>query len=196
MVRLDEGVSRYDFLFIGRPALFSADRDHIHHRLLALGISHRSAVLLLYGVSVAVCAVAFVIASRQDMHQGPILAALIIAAIIGVRGLGYRELRPFRSGLLLPLFDLPAMNRKIVYLVSDAGFILASFAIAFVIGVGSIRAAGIFAIPMLMIAAVQMIALRVCGLYRRSYRQAGVDDILVLAKTLAPAIGPDGSPAC
>src|SRR6202050_3131492 len=72
VVRLDEEVSRYDFLFIGRPALFFADRDHIHHRLLAFGISHRTTVLLLYGVSVAVCAVAFVIASHQDMHQGPL----------------------------------------------------------------------------------------------------------------------------
>ena len=40
VVRLDQDIKRYQFLFMGRPALFSADRDHIHHRLLSL--RHRS----------------------------------------------------------------------------------------------------------------------------------------------------------
>jgi UDP-GlcNAc:undecaprenyl-phosphate GlcNAc-1-phosphate transferase len=31
--------------------IFSADRQHIHHQLLAMGLSHRSTVLLLYGLS-------------------------------------------------------------------------------------------------------------------------------------------------
>jgi UDP-GlcNAc:undecaprenyl-phosphate GlcNAc-1-phosphate transferase len=34
----------------GRP-MFSGDKEHIHHRLLALGLSHRRVVLLLYAVS-------------------------------------------------------------------------------------------------------------------------------------------------
>jgi hypothetical protein len=32
----------------GRP-LFQADREHIHHRLMAMGLSHRQTVLVLYG---------------------------------------------------------------------------------------------------------------------------------------------------
>ena len=32
--------------------MFSADREHIHHRLLALGITHRRVVIILYGISV------------------------------------------------------------------------------------------------------------------------------------------------
>ena len=192
VVRLDQEISRYDFLFIGRPALFSADRDHIHHRLLAFGISHRTTVLLLYGVSVAVCAVAFVIANDQDVHQGPLLAALMVAAIIGVRGLGYRELRPFRSGILLPLFDLPSMNRKIVHVLIDGGFILASYAVAFLVGGGSARGASTFVISMLIVAPVQMVGLGLGGLYRRTYRPVGMDDLLALGKTLAIAIGAGG----
>src|SRR5205085_9154261 len=35
----------------GRP-LFQADKEHIHHRLIALGLSHRQAVLVLYGFCV------------------------------------------------------------------------------------------------------------------------------------------------
>src|SRR5581483_5841664 len=34
----------------GRP-MFSGDKEHIHHRLLALGLSHRQVVLVLYAVA-------------------------------------------------------------------------------------------------------------------------------------------------
>src|SRR5438093_2019820 len=39
--------------------LFQADREHIHHNLLELGLSDRKAVLVLYLVSGAFCAAAF-----------------------------------------------------------------------------------------------------------------------------------------
>ena len=35
-----------------RGGLFVADRNHIHHRLLALGVDHKNAVLILYGAGV------------------------------------------------------------------------------------------------------------------------------------------------
>ena len=41
----------------GAP-LFSADRGHIHHRLLDLGLSHRRTVLVIYGASAVLGAVA------------------------------------------------------------------------------------------------------------------------------------------
>jgi len=36
--------------FLSRKRLFGPDREHIHHKLLGRGISHRQAVLVLYGV--------------------------------------------------------------------------------------------------------------------------------------------------
>ncbi len=44
----------------GLGHMFAPDREHIHHRLLALGLSHRNAVLLLYGVSLALSLLALV----------------------------------------------------------------------------------------------------------------------------------------
>ncbi len=46
--RSDHDPQRYRFLW-QRPALFRADGDHVHHRLLGFGLTHRRAVLLLYG---------------------------------------------------------------------------------------------------------------------------------------------------
>jgi UDP-GlcNAc:undecaprenyl-phosphate GlcNAc-1-phosphate transferase len=37
----------------GLRHVFAADQGHLHHRLLGLGLSHRGAVLLLYGVSLS-----------------------------------------------------------------------------------------------------------------------------------------------
>jgi UDP-GlcNAc:undecaprenyl-phosphate GlcNAc-1-phosphate transferase len=51
----------------GTP-LFLADREHIHHRLLALGLSHRRAVLVLYGASVALGLLALAIASASGLE--------------------------------------------------------------------------------------------------------------------------------
>ena len=47
--------------------IFSADSEHIHHRLLKVGLSHRQTLLLLYGLSVyfGVIAYAFIKISNQ-----------------------------------------------------------------------------------------------------------------------------------
>ena len=51
------GVPIFDTLFsmfrrlLERRPLFAADRGHVHHRLLDLGLTHRRAVVFLYGIS-------------------------------------------------------------------------------------------------------------------------------------------------
>jgi len=40
----------------GHQPIFQADKEHLHHRLLARGISHKNVVLILWGIS-AVCSV-------------------------------------------------------------------------------------------------------------------------------------------
>lgn len=54
---LDTAISPLRRFLHGRPA-FAADREHIHHRLMALGISETRVVLLTYGVSALCCGVA------------------------------------------------------------------------------------------------------------------------------------------
>ena len=56
VVRRGESKEEYQFLFVGAAAVFSADSDHIHHRLLSLGLSKRRAVLTLYTATLLACA--------------------------------------------------------------------------------------------------------------------------------------------
>ncbi|MBS2027854.1 MAG: undecaprenyl/decaprenyl-phosphate alpha-N-acetylglucosaminyl 1-phosphate transferase [Deltaproteobacteria bacterium] len=76
----------------GRP-MFSADKEHIHHKLMALGYTHRRAVLGMY-----VICVFFTLASLGIMFANAPQAALILAVVGAVvfvlmRRLGYLDLQ-------------------------------------------------------------------------------------------------------
>jgi UDP-GlcNAc:undecaprenyl-phosphate/decaprenyl-phosphate GlcNAc-1-phosphate transferase len=74
----------------GRP-LFSADREHIHHKLLERGLTQRQAVIMLYGVS-AVCGLLTLLLLRRE-SSSILIVWLSLAALIwvGVKRLGYLE---------------------------------------------------------------------------------------------------------
>jgi len=61
--------------------VFLPDREHIHHRLLDLGFSHRSAVLLLYGVGAVFAAAAFALVLFQSVTVGLVLVGTLAAAM-------------------------------------------------------------------------------------------------------------------
>jgi UDP-GlcNAc:undecaprenyl-phosphate/decaprenyl-phosphate GlcNAc-1-phosphate transferase len=47
---------------------FSADRGHIHHRLLDLGLSHRQTVVLIYAICVALGILSLVLTGAQQLY--------------------------------------------------------------------------------------------------------------------------------
>jgi len=57
--------------FNGKP-IFSPDKDHLHHRLLALGLSHKHTVLAIYGVS-AVLGASAVVTALVATPQGVLI---------------------------------------------------------------------------------------------------------------------------
>lgn len=91
------GVPIMDTLFamvrriIERRPIFSPDRGHIHHRLLDLGITHRRAVLILYGVTVVFTAGAITVALGRNWSVGLALLVLTVAMLGLARFVGYFE---------------------------------------------------------------------------------------------------------
>jgi len=67
------------------------DREHIHHRLLRLGLSQRQAVILIYGVSMVFGICAFLLTAANDEFTAVLLLIVGIIVYIGVRRLGYIE---------------------------------------------------------------------------------------------------------
>jgi UDP-GlcNAc:undecaprenyl-phosphate GlcNAc-1-phosphate transferase len=77
-------------LISGRP-LFTADREHIHHKLLQLGMSHRQVVIVLYGVSAIFALLSLFLLWPSGSTLGLVLAVLGTGMWIGVQHLGYLE---------------------------------------------------------------------------------------------------------
>src|SRR5579862_59389 len=75
----------------GRP-VFTADREHIHHKLLQHGLSHRQVVIVLYAVSAVFALLSLFLLWPTGSSLGLVLAVLGIGIWIGVQRLGYLEL--------------------------------------------------------------------------------------------------------
>jgi UDP-GlcNAc:undecaprenyl-phosphate GlcNAc-1-phosphate transferase len=74
--------------FLEHRPIFSPDRGHIHHRLLAMGITHRRAVLILYGLSIMFTTGAILMSMGRDWQVGGALLVLSVAVIGVVRSMG------------------------------------------------------------------------------------------------------------
>jgi UDP-GlcNAc:undecaprenyl-phosphate/decaprenyl-phosphate GlcNAc-1-phosphate transferase len=75
----------------GRP-LFQADKEHIHHKLLDLGLSHRQAVLILYGLCIFLGAAALTLTYASSGQSAALLVVLALLSFAFLRSLGYVRL--------------------------------------------------------------------------------------------------------
>jgi UDP-GlcNAc:undecaprenyl-phosphate GlcNAc-1-phosphate transferase len=87
---LETSLSIVRRLISGRP-VFTADREHIHHKLLQHGMTHRQVVILLYGVSAIFAMLSLFLLWPTGSSLGLVLAVLGIGIWIGVQHLGYLE---------------------------------------------------------------------------------------------------------
>jgi UDP-GlcNAc:undecaprenyl-phosphate GlcNAc-1-phosphate transferase len=90
---MDTLLAMFRRAILGRR-MFDADRDHIHHRMMTrLHLSHRDAVLALYGLSILFGATALGLASANSVQSALLLAAISIVVVVLVRKLGYLDPR-------------------------------------------------------------------------------------------------------
>jgi len=75
-----------------RP-LFSADRGHIHHKLIDLGLTQKQAVLILYGASILLGGTALLLTVASSLQSAAILAAMAVLGFAAIRKLGYGQIR-------------------------------------------------------------------------------------------------------
>ncbi|HEY5473673.1 MAG TPA: MraY family glycosyltransferase, partial [Candidatus Limnocylindrales bacterium] len=67
---------------------FAADRSHIHHRLLDLGLSHRGTVLLIYVVCILLAVLSLVLSGTNQMYAFLGLVVLFGLALFFIERLG------------------------------------------------------------------------------------------------------------
>jgi hypothetical protein len=82
-------------LISGRP-VFTADREHIHHKLLQMGFSHRQVVMVLYAVSALFAMLSLFLLWPTGSTLGLVLAVVGTGIWLGVQHLNYLEFGEIR----------------------------------------------------------------------------------------------------
>lgn len=77
--------------FILGVEIFRPDRDHLHHRLLSMGLDQKKAVLLMYLASVCLGVISLGLVYLRDFRAGLLLLLLGLTAVLIIRKLGYLE---------------------------------------------------------------------------------------------------------
>jgi UDP-GlcNAc:undecaprenyl-phosphate/decaprenyl-phosphate GlcNAc-1-phosphate transferase len=95
-------------------AMSSPDGRHIHHRLLDLGLTHRTTVVVLYVVAAALAAVGMLAVASPPERVVVITAAggglSLILLLVGLRGLDYHEFAEARAVIAVA----PAKFRRVI----------------------------------------------------------------------------------
>jgi UDP-GlcNAc:undecaprenyl-phosphate GlcNAc-1-phosphate transferase len=78
--------------FLRRQPIFGADRGHIHHKLLARGLTPRRVALLFYGISGLAAAFSLLQSMVHAQYGGLVVILFCTVAWIGVQHLSYPEI--------------------------------------------------------------------------------------------------------
>ena len=173
--------------FFGKlVVMFLPDRGHIHHQLIARGLSHKNVVLLLYVVSCIFGVGAFAVTATNNISMTPVLITIGIATFIGVSQLRYKEMGMLRNGVLLPLYEWPLLNSSFFQGFLDLGFIILAYSASYFLtfrNQGELHFDTPFLRSLMLISGIQLGVFYVSGLYKGTFRQMGMGDLLKIFKT-------------
>ena len=82
--------------FLSGKPLFAADREHIHHKLLDMGLSHRRVVVILYVVSGFCAMMSLFLIHPTGVMTGMVMLVVAGAFMAGIQHLSYPELNELR----------------------------------------------------------------------------------------------------
>ncbi|HVE71204.1 MAG TPA: glycosyl transferase [Thermoanaerobaculia bacterium] len=170
-------------------------RDHTSHRLVALGLTERKAVWMLYAFAILGGALAVSVRHVElDVAMAAIIGFAIFLGIVGVYLGGVRvyseeEMTAAqRKPVVSFLIDL-SYKRRIFEVFLDCALIALAHYVTYAIVFGPARAASadwqlfLKTLPATMF--VKLVAFSITGVYRGLWRYAGVAEVVVLVKGVA-----------
>ncbi len=164
-----------------RRSIFQGGRDHPAHRLVAMGLPERKAVLMLYGLSVLAGAAAL-LAARLDTVAG-LLTSLVFGLSFVALGVVLSEIRVYGHELagdgVTPLPRAFANKKWIAVIFLDLVLVSAAYVGAHYLRYdGQLRAPLVEAIvtTLPVMASAKLVGLYLTGVYRGSWRYAAALD--------------------
>jgi UDP-GlcNAc:undecaprenyl-phosphate GlcNAc-1-phosphate transferase len=153
-----------------------------------MGFTQRKAVILLYAISLILGGIAFSSVYFKNINYALFLTTIGFASYIGIRKLGYSEIQILRNGALLPLFDAPVVNIRILRFFVDMAFIALSYYLAFLLRFEgafepSIKQYYLMTIPLVL--TIKMGIFYLSGLYKGAWRYTSVSDVVKMLKAVA-----------
>jgi UDP-GlcNAc:undecaprenyl-phosphate GlcNAc-1-phosphate transferase len=124
--RLMGGKSTNDSVVDLMKAMFRPDKKHIHHQLLAKGLSQRAAVVIMYLVSCLLGLTAIIITVQKGSTLPLLLVGVMVVA--GIKKLDYGEMAVFKNGVLLSLFGRPLSHSGIYRRGADVFLVIVAIA--------------------------------------------------------------------
>lgn len=169
-------------------------RDHASHRLVALGLSERRAVWMLYGFAGSSGLLAMAV--RQfEYHTGiaMVLGFAVALTLVGVYLAGVKvydeaEVQAAREKPLVSFLVDLSYKRRIFEVLLDVMLVILAYYFSYVLLFGSDLGAEVWllflsTVPVLIF--VKMTGLLVAGVYRGLWRYISLDNLIVYAKAVA-----------
>jgi len=170
-------------------------RDHTSHRLVALGMSERRAVLMLYGLA----ALSGLLAVTVRELKADVSLALVAAFTLGLTLLGvylagvkgYDEEEQVRVAREKPLFAFLidfSYKRRIFEVLLDVVLIVLAYWSAYAIEFDAFSnspAWKLFLRTLPVLVVVRLAAFLLFGVYRGMWRYTSIDDLMAFAKAVA-----------
>ena len=166
-------------------------RDHSSHRLVAIGLSERDAVLVLWGLAAIGGLIGLVLRNSGAAWSLPAgglyLLGMGVFAVYLVRVRVYDEVSaPAQGGVLTPLDSNYLNKRRVVEVLVDVSLIGASYywatLLVFRDPEAYLRNADVFYESLPIVMATQLLGFFAMGLYRGLWRAFAVADVLTIVK--------------
>jgi len=199
------GVPIFDTLFVtltrkmnSRP-ISQGGKDHTSHRLVALGLSEKKAVLLLYGIAI-VCGSGIILYDIANKLLVVILSALLLIGLLlfgmflgGVEVYSKNNLnvksikRKKTNGAPVILNGFVYNKRRIVEVLIDFVIICIAYMSAYLLrydGVISLENQDLILASLPIIIAVKFLMFFVFGVYRGMWKYVGLHEIVAIFKAV------------
>lgn len=178
---------------ISGRAVRQGGRDHTSHRLVALGMSERRAVLMLYGFAALSGLLALLVRQMSpDLSIAAVSGFTVVLTLLGVylSGVKVYDKEDVPEAREKPLFafliDL-SYKRRVFEVMLDLVLIILSYYLAYVLRFGPISESAaqmVFFRTLPVLLFVKMATFLVLGVYRGIWRYTSVGDLVVFAKAV------------
>lgn len=167
-------------------------RDHTSHRLVALGLSERTAVVMIYGFALTAGALSLLVSRLQTTQSLALIGLFTI--VLSIAGVYLSKVKVYdesqenlaseNNAVFAFLVDV-SYKRRIFEVFLDALLITLSYYAAYVLLFGNFETSGnwdLFIKSLPIVVVLKLFAFLAAGVYRGLWRYTSVGDLITFAK--------------